>query len=444
MISAKETELGRLALRLALEKGAQKARVTLVSSSEDLVATLNGEVDKITRCQDRSLSIALFVDGRYGSFSTNKLEEKALEDFIGHAIDIVRMLVPDSCRDLPAPERCCKDAVSGNELELVDPAYASVTPELRREIAVGASAFRLPEPEGCKIVSEEGEYSDSIYDTLVLDTQGLECRHTETSFDYGVEITIEADDELYSGYWWDSSSRLDRLDAAGCGKIALERAQAKIGAEPAPSGKYTMVLDAEVAYKAVSALIRALNANSIQQKNSFLEGSLGKKVFPEGMTLIDDPHIKEQCCSKLFDSEGVATKTAPIIEKGVVSQYFVNSYMAAKTGMAPTSEDVTRAHLMPWPKAGTGRKEILEMCGEGILVTDFNGGNYNTSTGDFSYGVEGFLFKDGKIGKPVSEMLVTGNYITMWSRLVAAGEDTRACMSKLIPTLAFSEMDFNG
>ncbi|MBP5795246.1 MAG: TldD/PmbA family protein, partial [Bacteroidales bacterium] len=96
-----------------------------------------------------------------------------------------------------------------------------------------------------------------------------------------------------------------------------------------------------------------------------------------------------------------------------------------------------------WPRPGLDRQRILEMCGSGILVTGFHGGNSNSSTGDFSYGIEGFAFKDGTIIHPVREMLITGNFLTLWNNLTAAGEDARSCMSKLIPTLAFSNVDFS-
>ena len=85
----------------------------------------------------------------------------------------------------------------------------------------------------------------------------------------------------------------------------------------------------------------------------------------------------------------------------------------------------------------------MKMVGEGILVTGFNGGNSNSATGDFSFGVEGFLFKDGKIVHPVREMLITGNLITLWNNLMAAGDDARPCKSKLIPTLAFGKVYFS-
>lgn len=438
MIDPKDIELVRESLDMARQAGAEKARATLCRSEEDLVATLNGEVDRVTHCVDSSLSFALFADGRFGSFSTNKLDPASLRDFLESSVKTVRTISKDECRDLPDPRRCCSKAITGDELGLTDCRRESMTPEERIRMALDASVYR----DG--ILSEEGEYSDSVYKTVVMDTDGVLCLHSETSFDYGVEITIEEDGEKYSGYWWDSASHLDALDARSCGEKALARSRAQVGSGAVQGGRYNMVVDSEVAAKMVSPVLRALNAFSIQQNNSFLVDSLGKRPFPEGLTIMDLPHIKGQTCSKLFDSEGVATEETPIIRSGEVCEYFVNTYMSRKLGIAPTVEEATRPKVLPWPESGLGRSEILKICGNGILVTDFNGGNSNPVTGDFSYGIEGFLFENGKVSRPVSGMLVTGNFLSLWKKLIAAGDDARDCMSKLIPTLAFADVDFSG
>ena len=280
--------------------------------------------------------------------------------------------------------------------------------------SLDAAIFGTEQLDGLpyEVISEEGEYSDSLYDVFVADTQGLRCRHTETNFDYGVEVTIEDREGCkYSDYWWDSSSHLVGLKASECGMTATGRAASQIGSKPAESGKYNMVIESEAASKMVSPLLRALNAYSIQQGNSFLADSLGRKIFPEGLTLTDCPHRKGESGSKLFDSEGTATIEAPIIENGIVRQYFINSYMSGKLDMPQTVEDATRPCLKPWPEAGLSKEDLMRRLGSGILVKEFNGGNSNSATGDFSFGIEGFAFKDGKIEHPVREMLVTGNFI---------------------------------
>lgn len=86
------------------------------------------------------------------------------------------------------------------------------------------------------------------------------------------------------------------------------------------------------------------------------------------------------------------------------------------------------------------QRDILDLCGSGILVTDFNGGNCNSATGDFSYGVSGFLFENGKITSPIDSMLITGNMTDLWSNLLAAGSDPVPGMSRQVPTLAFRDV----
>ena len=449
MIGKEEMALTRECLEFAKAEGASAARITLTKSVENLVATLDGEIDKVTRCSDRSMSIALFVDGRYGSFSINKLDRDALQAFIKEAVQTVRMLTPDSFRRLPDPERLCRSAVNGREMDIYDPDWARLTPEDRTRMALEAAVSCHPgrsEGSSYRLVSEEGEFSDSEYDIYVVDTQGLECRHTETSFDYGVEVTIEdADGNKYSDYWWTASPRLADYDASDCGMTAVRRAAAQIGSAPVKSGKYNMVVGAEVASRLVSPLLNALNASSIQQGNSFLVGSVGKPLFSESLTILDEPWRKGESGSKLFDSEGVATAEAPIVKDGVVQRYFVNTYMSGKLGIPGTCEDAIRPRLCSSDATGkVGREALMARLGSGILVTDFNGGNCNMTTGDFSYGISGQLFENGHPVRPVSEMLITGNFLELWKHLLVAGNDYRPCTTKLIPSLAFSEVDFSG
>ena len=440
MLTAEEIRIAENCLAKALAAGARGARVTLNKSLMELFGTLNGELDKVSHCLDRSMSVCLFVDGRYGTFSTNRLVENELDDFIKRSVATVRMLAEDPCRELPDPSRTAKNALTGKELELYDPAYPDLTSDERLRMAMEASIFKNREGDG--LISEEGEYSDSIYDTLVMDTNGLRCRHTETSFEYGVEMTVkDSGGNRFSGYWWDSTSRLKDLSINDCGETAFQRATAQIGPVKIPGGKYTMVVDSENSSRLVTPLTAALGAFSLQQRNSFLIDTLGKKIFPEWLDIWDRPLREGRTGSRLFDSEGVAARETPVIEKGVVKEYFVNTYMSNKMGIAPTIEDVMRPVLEPCVAPWLERPAAMDR--DGILVTGFNGGNSNSATGDFSFGVEGFLFKDGKIVHPVRETLITGNLLTLWGNLLAAGDDARACKSKAIPTLAFADVDFS-
>lgn len=444
-IDTEEIAIARHCLRLALESGAEKARLTLSKSLTNLCGMLQGELDKVSLSLDRSLSLSLLVDGRYGSFSSNRLDPETMERFIRDSVMMVRMLAPDAFRDLPAPERTVKDARTGLELGLYDAAHAGLTPGDRLSLAERSSLYarRSDLEKGFTLLSEEGEYSDTLYDSVVIDSNGLFARHTETSFDIGYEVTVaDAEGRRYSGYWWDSSPRLSDLKWADCSRIALERAAGQMGPQPQPGGRMNLVVDSECASKLLNPLLHALGGYAVQQKNSFLADKLGQAVFSPLLTVVDEPHCPGATGSRLYDSEGVASREQPIIEKGVVKTFFLNTYIAGKMGMPPTQECAFRPCLQPFGGCRS-REDVLRRMGSGILVTGFNGGNSNSSTGDFSYGIEGFRFEDGKIKFPVSEMLVTGNYLDLWNHLAVTADDVRSCMSRRIPTLAFTDVDFS-
>ena len=69
----------------------------------------------------------------------------------------------------------------------------------------------------------------------------------------------------------------------GCSMTALSKAIEKIGPKRHRGGTFRMVVDRSVSSRLVSPLLSALNGAAIQQKNSFLDGSLGKRYFQSGL-----------------------------------------------------------------------------------------------------------------------------------------------------------------
>lgn len=59
-------------------------------------------------------------------------------------------------------------------------------------------------------------------------------------------------------------------------------------------------------------------------------------------------------------------------------------------GVEPTVNSPSLLVLKPGNKDLNG---LVADVQKGILVTGFNGGNCNSSSGDFSYGIEGFLIE---------------------------------------------------
>lgn len=478
MIDNNDIDLIKEAIDYACENGASAARIAFNKNITNTLNTLNGELDKVSRNEDLTLFIHLFVDEKYGTFSTNRLVKHELQAFIDQAISMVRMLSEDEARELASIERTTKNALTGRELDLYDPALQNIDSEQRlaliSEIVLSKDELK---GDNYEIISLEVEYADSIEDSLTLTSNGFQGRHTETSFSCFCEITVkDKEGNKFSGTSWTSSPHFNKFNYKHATQEALIRAVAQISPRRIEGGKYKMVVDRQISNRLVSPILNALNGAAIQQKMSFLEGKLNEQIFPKGVNLIDRPLAPGRIGSRLYDSEGVATKEAAIIEDGVLKQYFINTYIANKMSLEPTVEDVSRPCLEPFIKdivdnalipnhqndkpayktknttntnsLEIGEKEInlaviLEKCKNGIYVTDFNGGNSNPVTGDFSFGVEGFFFENGKIKHPVRGLLITGNLLTLWNNLLIAGTDPRECSRWQIPTLAFDQVSFS-
>lgn len=443
MITDKEINIARGCIDMALDCGANAVRVSLEKSRQQSISILDGELDKLSYCCDCGLYLNIYADSRYGYFSTNRLDESSLRPFVRDAVKMTKLLAPDPLYSLPAKERKASGCSRGDELSLEDKTYESISPELKKQIALEGS-----NPGRDSVLSAECEYSDSLEDSLLLDSDGFEGRHIETSFGMSAEVTVEdSRGGRFSSYYWDGATMMKDFDSRSICSTAAAKAAAQIGPRKIKGGKYTVVVDNMVSSRLLGPILNALNASAIQQDNSFLKDSIGKNLFSPNFTLVDKARDPFRAGSRLFDSEGVATAEYKVIDKGVPTMYFTDTYMAAKTGLPPTIEGVSRPLIEPFicncGENGINLEAILKRCDRGIYITGFNGGNCNDATGNFSYGIEGFLFEGGVIKHPVRRMVMTGNMTDLWNSLVAAGDDPRRCTRWQIPSLAFENIDIN-
>ena len=422
----------------ALKNGCQAAKLVLYSNSNASFELRDAKMDKLQQASESGLSISLYVDGKYGSYSTNRLDKKELESFIRNGIESTRYLAEDEARVLPDSSRYYKGGKP--DLQLFDDKFYNLNPDDKVAIARAAAEEVLGKDE--RIISVGSSYSDGEEASYRLTSNGFEGESKSTWFSVSADVAVKGEGEARpSSYWYDSAMFYDKLIKSGIGTKALERVLKKLGQRKAASGKYTMIVDPMNAGQLLSPLLSALYGSALQQKSSFLLNKLNTKVGSDKLNLMDEPHLIGARGARYFDNEGVATERRQIFENGTLKTYFIDTYNSKKMGVEPTISSPSLLILQPGNKDLDG---LVADVQKGILVTGFNGGNSNKSTGDFSYGIEGFLIENGKLVQPVNEMNVTGNMITLWSSLVAVGNDPRLSSSWRIPSLVFEGVDFSG
>nr|WP_302830949.1 TldD/PmbA family protein [uncultured Bacteroides sp.] len=438
MITDNNKKLAQWAMDYALKNGCQAVKLVLYSDSNTSFDLRDAKMDKLQQASESGLSMSLFVDGRFGYYSTNRLDKKELETFITNGIESTRYLAEDDARALPDASRYYKGGKP--DLQLFDNKIYTVNPDDKVAVARAAAEEVLGKDD--RIISVGTSYNDGEKAVYRLTSNGFEGESKSTWFSVSADIAVKGEGEARpSSYWYESALFYDKLPKSGIGAQALERVLKKLGQKKAASGKYTMVVDPMNAGNLLDPVLSALYGESLQQKNSFLLDKLNTKIGADMLNLMDEPHIIGAKGARYFDSEGVATERRPIFEDGVLKTYFIDTYNSRKMGVAPTINSPSLLVLKPGNKNIDG---LVADVQKGILVTGFNGGNCNSSSGDFSYGIEGFLIENGKLTQPVNEMNVTGNMITLWASLVAVGNDPRMSSSWRIPSLVFEGVDFSG
>lgn len=421
-------------LDMALASGATGARARIDCGFEDAVTVLDGAVDKVETSEGKVLVLKLFRDGRMGVFSTNQFEREQLREFVSHASEMTSLMEQDECNVMPDPALYYRPGDDDPDLKQYDSRIEDITAVELREMAMECCAG-VKRVKCGNLLSAETEAGRSVTHSYLADTGGFYGAEDSSMVSISAQCSVQDEDgSRPEGFWFDLSAGDRALDCAACGETAIRRTLERMGASKVDAGVYDIVVDTESAAKFVSPIISSLSGSAIYNKNSFLLDSLGKRKFATSLNILETPHIVGAMGSSYFDSEGLATKTGPIIEDGYVRKYFLSSYYARKLGMTATGGSPA---VMEIKGSGT-RDELLAKVGRGLLITSFLGGNHNTSTGDFSYGINCFLFENGRIVRPVDGMNVTGNFLDIWGRQVLAADDCRCLSGRRIPSLAFT------
>jgi PmbA protein len=438
MTKDEKYSIAKWAMEHAIQNGAQQARVSIYNNNSSQIEVRDEKIDKLQESNRNGMQINLYVDNKYSSISTNRLNNKEeLGKFIEEAIAGTRYLAEDEFRTLPDPERYYKGG--GPDLKTVDKNFTSIDPQQKVKDAFALEKEVLGSDD--RIISATASYRDGMSGSVMVASNGFEG-DTENSY-YALNASVSVTDGTARprGYWGESAIFSSELIRKDIGKKALKRAVDRLGQAKIESGKMPMIVENKMAGQSMGPLISALNGSSIQQRQSFLIDMLGEKLGSDLLNVTDDPFIVSGRGSRLFDNEGIATQKRAVFEKGVLKTYFIDTYYGKKLDMEPNSGGTTNLVFKPGEKDLEG---LLADISRGILVTGFNGGNSNPVTGDFSYGIEGFLVEKGALVKPVAEMNITGNFKQLWKDLVAVGNDVDPTRSWRLPSLVFDNVDFSG
>jgi PmbA protein len=447
MLSISEAE-GRAAalVERAARAGADAADALYYADASTAVQVRLGELEDVSRAEGEAISLRFFVGRRSASVTSSDLSDEALAALVERAAAMAREAPEDPWSGLAPQDRLLRG--DGPGVEGDDGGDPSPVELKARALAIEAAGRGV-----AGVTNSEGAGMSAGRTVVALATSHGFCRGYSTSgYSASASLIAGTGAEMQRDYAYHGVRHYADLDdPETLGRRAAERAVARLRPAKLPSGTMPVLFDPRVGDSLLGHLTGAIGGPSITRRTSFLLDKEGEAVFPEAVTIRDDPHRRRGLRSKPFDGEGLATRPSNLIEAGRLTGWLLDSASARQLGRSPTGHAVrgsmggpgvgaTNVHLEPGPLS---RDRLIGEVERGLYVTQLIGQGVNPVTGDYSRGASGFIVEKGQLGAPVAEITIAGNLLDMFASLEAA-DDLEFRRALNVPTLRIDGMTVAG
>ena len=433
-------------IRRARAAGADAADAVLVQSAALSHARRLGKLEKLERAESRDLGLRVLIGRQQAIVSSTDTAPKALDELVSRALAMARVVPEDPFCGLAEPDELAKGAAP--DLDLCDPAE----PPAERLIALAQAAEDAAMAVKGVTNSEGAEAGWSRSQVALAASNGFAGGYAVTRHSLSVSVLAGEGTGMERDYDFCSTVHGgDMDDAATLGRAAGERAVGRLNPRKVNTASVPIVYDRRISGGLIGHMAGAINGTAIARGTSFLKDRLGQAVFAPGITIVDDPHRKRGLRSKPFDGEGVANQRRAIVERGVLTTWFLDLRSARQlklksTGHAgrgtggPPSPGPSNLYLEP---GAPTPEALMADISQGFLVTELMGMGVNGVTGDYSRGATGFWIENGQRAYPVSEVTIAGNLKDMF-RTLAPANDLKFRYGTDAPTVRIEGMTVAG
>lgn len=431
-------QLAEDVLKHASNKGATACEVDVSEGFGQSVTVRCDEVETIEFNRDKGIGITVYSGQRKGYASTSDFSAQALRETVEAALNIARFTAEDDCAGLADAALMARDCP---DLDLYHPWALSVEESIETARRCEQAAFDasplVSNSEGASISTQQAHF-------VSANSLGFMGGYPTSRHYISCSVIAGEQDAMQRDDWYTTHRDATRLDdPQQVGRIAAERAVARLGGRKVKTGEFPIILEAPLAGGLLGSLVHAASGGALYRKSSFLLDQLGKKIMPDFVHIAERPHIQCGLGSASFDSDGVATRDRDVVRDGILQGYFLSAYTARKLGMQTTANAGGSHNLIIQP----GQHDLdglLAQMGRGLLVTELLGHGINYVSGDYSRGAAGYWVENGKIVHPVEEITIAGNLKAMLAGIVAVGNDVQVRGTKQTGSILIDRMTIAG
>jgi TldD protein len=416
-------------LGTALRSGGEFAEVFAEDKRSSSARLDDGRVEELTSGRDRGAGIRVVRGDTTGFAHTSDLSENGLRTAAEAAAAAARgggggvKEVAVSRRRVDRP----------HEVQIMPedvPKAAKVELLQRAESAARA--------EGDSVRQVSALTADSRRHILIANSDGVLVEDDQVRTRFMVQCVAVGDTGMQTGYEGPGRTigfeLYDEIDVEDVARTAARRSLEMLNARPAPSGKLPIVLK-----KGAGGVLfheacgHGLEADLVGKDASVFRGRVGEQVASPLVTLVDDGTYAREWGTYAVDDEGNPAQRNTLIEDGVLTDYMWDFLRARKEGRTSSGNGRRQSyqHLPMVRMTNTyvleGEEdpdEIIRQTPHGVYCVQLGGGQVNTATGEFVFGItEAYMIENGEVTDPIRSANLIGNGPEVLQLIDAVGND---------------------
>lgn len=271
-------------------------------------------------------------------------------------------------------------------------------------------------------------YGESEGESFYLSSKGRFTTFSDKSYNIVSSALMENGDRKENFYDFHSSHTYNGLEWDRVVENSLFHAANLLDGRKLPTGKYEVMFDPDQMTNLIGCFTNFYSAKAgIDKVNPWIS-KLGEQVVSKDLSFEDRPLFERSYRVSKFDSEGVERKNLHVVKDGILNSFYHNS-MTARFFNTKTTGHASRGPGSSLDVYGTTfcitGKNKKSKPAKYIEIIDMAGlhSGANRVTGDFSMGVQGYLWENGERVHAFSGVTLSGNLIKMLNNVDVVGDE---------------------
>ncbi len=276
------------------------------------------------------------------------------------------------------------------------------------------------------------QYTEEITSVKIINSKGLNIKKTNAFAGLLVQAVAREGSDSQSSFEIQIKHKVKDLDPKTISKTVVKKALEMLNAKPVASKEYPVVIENEAMSNLLMVYQNIFSGEAAIKKITPLLNKIGETIASPLISIIDAPLNKEAIMNHPFDDEGVACYDKEVIKEGkfvtflhnLKTAYYFKTESTGNGFKIGANVGVKGANLHIAP-GKVDKQTMISSISEGLLITVLDGlhAGVNPISGDFSLKASGFLINNGKLTRPVSLIVIAGNFFSLLKEVETVGSD---------------------